>query len=374
MINPDQTFQNGARFSAFDLFASNREERLMFAYRGPFFDHLTEAIIGISEHTLEHQEELAKVNRKVSFLLVECFQNILKHGEKSPDANIYREDGVFSFRSLINAFYINSINRVLPEDRDRLQAMVEQVNSMDRQELKSFYKKQLEQNALSERGGAGLGLIELARKSGQPIRFEFEDDAENGKILFHNQVYFKRNPDQSEQLFTDATRTLREKMIDGKVLLSYKGDFSQGAILPILNIVEQNLSDEVGTTEARKVGHVLIEMLQNISRHAPTVDGLREGVMLISAHDEGLMIETGNRMPANAAPELERRLTELNGLTEEEVRTLHLKRFKESVQLTDRSSSGLGLLQIAKASKNRLAYSFDAMEDGEIFFSLGTIV
>jgi hypothetical protein len=373
MINSDQTFQGDARFSAFDMYTAHQDARLMFAYRGPFFDHLTEAIIGVSEHTLENQAGLAKVNRKVSFLLVECFQNILKHGEKSPDAHMYREDGVFSFRSFHDSFYINSINPVLPEDRDRLKEMVEQVNAMDRQELKDLYKRQLEQNALSDRGGAGLGLIELARKSGQPIRYDFEE-CQDGGILFHNQVHFKRGDEEGEQLYTDDTRSLRSEMIDGNVLLSYKGDFSQGAILPLLNIVEQNLADGIGTTEARKVGHVLIEMLQNISRHAPIEDGIREGVMLISSMPEGLLIETGNRMPTSEVAHLQERLSSLKGLSEEEVRDLHLERFKDSVHLSDRSSSGLGLLQVAKASKNRLAYSFDVLDSGETFFSLGTIV
>ncbi|MCH2197735.1 MAG: SiaB family protein kinase [Flavobacteriales bacterium] len=355
------------RFSAWSLFQANQDARLMFAYRGPFREHLTEGIIGISENTLEGEAELSKVNRKVSFLLVECFQNILKHGDSIEKKDIDHE-AMFSFRAFPKSFYINSINKVNPDDKDKLAEAVELVNSLDKKELKELYLKQLQDNEISERGGAGLGLIELARKSGQPLRFDFDKDAQ-GNTLFNNQVNFKKTDDSEELDFMQTSREFKSMMTDKGILMCYKGDFSQGAILPLLNIVEINIEQGIGSQEAKKVGHVLIEMLQNISHHAPVVNGVREGVIVIGQKEQNLYIETGNVMPSSNVNTLESSLSEMMRRDEEGLKELHKQKFKESIYLKDKQSTGLGLLQVAKACRGRISYRFDEYNNEETFFS-----
>ncbi len=357
------------------FFIALRDVRLMFAYRGPLSDHLTDGIISISEHTVSGQEEMSRVNRKVSFLLVECFQNILKHGEKSPDGNLLSENAVFSFRAFDDSFYINSINPLKPEDRDRLAEMVERVNRMDRAELKTFYKQQLEENAISSKGGAGLGLIELARKSGQPIRYDFEEEP-SGMLLFHNQVYFRKNSQRPEFSFTEATKKLRFELIRHRILLIYKGDFSQGAILPLLDIIELNVGRNSSSSETRRVGHVLIELLQNIGSHAAiSADGTREGMLAISREAGAMVIRTVNGISEDADPSaLKKRLDELKNKDTQTLKRLHRERFKASLNSPVRSSSGLGLIQIAKAAKGQIDYSIHTEQNGERFFSLSVRV
>lgn len=357
------------------FFIALRDVRLMFAYRGPLSDHLTDGIISISEHTVSGQEEMSRLNRKVSFLLVECFQNILKHGEKSPDGDVLGENAVFSFRAFDDSFYINSVNPLKAVDRDRLAEMVERVNRMDRTELKTFYKQQLGENAINSKGGAGLGLIELARKSGQPIRYSFEEEP-SGMLLFHNQVYFKKNSTREEFSFTEPTRKLRFELIRHRILLIYKGDFSQGAILPLLDIIELNVGQNSSSTEARRVGHVLIELLQNISSHADiSADGTREGMLAISREGGAMVIRTVNRISdeSNLAT-LRSRLDELKNKDIKALKKLHRERFRASLNSPVRTSSGLGLIQIAKAAKGQIDYSIQTETNGEKFFSLSVRV
>jgi len=55
------------RLSVYSLFEENRDARLVFTYRGPFQDSLTERIIGISENTLENQGEMARLIGRFHF-------------------------------------------------------------------------------------------------------------------------------------------------------------------------------------------------------------------------------------------------------------------------------------------------------------------
>jgi len=172
--------------SAFKLYKQAMKDNLSFSYRGPFVEDLTHRIIDITENTIADNQGLPKINRKVSFLLVECFQNIIKHGESVSEIKSQLEDeGLFHFKNSGHGFMINSINLVKSDEVEELVESVDLINSLDKDSLKVMYKKQLQENELSEKGGAGLGLIEIARKSGQKLDYEIEklDD----KISFFNQ-------------------------------------------------------------------------------------------------------------------------------------------------------------------------------------------
>ena len=364
--------QRDEHFSCYNLFSKNLESTMLFAYRGAYQESLTEEILGISENTIAGYEQLPKVNRKVSFLLVECLQNVLKHSDQtSPEER--NVEPLFSFRSIRDSFYINSVNRIKEDERESLEAALSKLNSLDRNELKSLYTELLQNNELSHKGGAGLGLIQIARKSGQPLSFGFKD-TEGEYCLFHNQVCFHRGANRHESDYTDSVGSLYDSMQDKHTLLFYKGDFSQQAILPLLSIVESNVNDTVKNNKSRRVGHVVVEMLQNISRYASNDLAMREGVIVIGKNGDDWFIETGNKIHNDDLPALQSKLDEILSKDETGLKELHKERFKNSIHLKDRQSTGLGLIEIAKTCHNRMAYRFDQIDTGESFFSLSVIV
>jgi len=61
------------------------------------------------------------------------------------------------------------------EDREvgDLKNRLEEINSMDKDQVKDLYKSVLAEGKLSEKGGGGLGMIDIARKSGEKLDFGF---------------------------------------------------------------------------------------------------------------------------------------------------------------------------------------------------------
>jgi len=47
------------------------------------------------------------------------------------------------------------------------------INTMDKEGLKEYYQNSLESSVVSSKGTAGLGMIDIARKSGNKLDFEF---------------------------------------------------------------------------------------------------------------------------------------------------------------------------------------------------------
>jgi len=57
-------------------------------------------------------------------------------------------------------------------------------------------------------------------------------------------------------------------------------------------------------------------------------------------------------------------------LSHDNLETIHKERIMRSVDLLDKSKSGLGLIEIAKTSSQKLEYQFDVLDEGTTFFSL----
>lgn len=362
---------NHSSTSAFPLYRNVQHCALSFTYRGPFMDDFTSRIVDISENTIADSQGLTKVNKKVSFLLVECFQNIVRHGESVGIHAEAANSGFFNFKNIGDSYIINSINPVKSAEIDSLKDQVELINSLQPEELKKMYKQQLMESEISEKGGAGLGLIEIARRSGQKLRYEFEKITE-AISHFHQQVMFTSNGAQViAPSFINQTREMYDLMGEKQALIEYKGDFSQKSIVPLLTIVERNFGKDIkGKALGKRVGHILIEILQNISKHAVEYNGLCDGLFIIGEQNGKIFILAGNIVAENEKAELERRLAEIEGMTKEDLKEVHRQRILESVAQEDKSKSGLGLIEIAKASSAKLEHVFDPMGEGLSFFSL----
>jgi len=66
-------------------------------------------------------------------------------------------------------------NPVRKEHVEALKASLEKINGLDKDGLKELYKDIMKNSTLSEKGGAGLGFVDMARKSGEKLEWSFVD-------------------------------------------------------------------------------------------------------------------------------------------------------------------------------------------------------
>lgn len=343
----------------FDFYQKTKENDFVFTYRGLFLKHLTARLVEIGESI----NNKGIVKRKMSFLLVECFQNILRYSENA-SAN---SNGYFSFRILNGTFIINSINLVKTKDIPELIQRVTEVNLLNQKELKKVYLQRLETGQFNEKGGAGLGLIEIARKSGRKLQYKI-DEIDGDLYNFHQQVTLCNR----EVLGFEDIDLIREAESDFKamekndILMEYKGDFSRTAILPLLDIIENSVAEK---KTLKRVGHVMIEMLQNISKHNSNKSD-KVGVCSIINKGDDFIINTGNIVDIESIENLKKKINLLNGMTKEELSRYHSKRILEVYDKENDISSELGLIEIAKYSSKKLEIDFNPnCEKGKSFFS-----
>ena len=70
-------------------------------------------------------------------------------------------------------YSIMSGNPVRKENVPALTKSLEKINSLDKEGLKDLYKDIIKNTTISEKGGAGLGFVDMARKSGEKLEWSF---------------------------------------------------------------------------------------------------------------------------------------------------------------------------------------------------------
>ena len=70
-------------------------------------------------------------------------------------------------------YHVTTGNVIENDKIEELTEMLDHINSLDKEGLKQLYKSQMKEGRLSEKGGAGLGFIDIARKTGNKLEFHF---------------------------------------------------------------------------------------------------------------------------------------------------------------------------------------------------------
>ncbi len=147
------------------------ENGFSLVYLGEFSHDITKMFTQMAESDMEKNSEERSVQRKVYHVMVETLQNMNKHSDEIKEGNI--GNGLFIIGKKQDIYYIINSNKVAEQHKEPLERALNQVNAATKEELNQMYRKQIREGKLSDKGGAGLGLIDIARKIGEPLNYQF---------------------------------------------------------------------------------------------------------------------------------------------------------------------------------------------------------
>ncbi len=159
----------------YDFYKSMKANEISLVYEGEITHQITKAFTSLAESNMAKEEEDGTVQKKVFHVMVECLQNISKHAEDhdSYQEYTYAGRGIFLVSKGENEYNITTGNILENEKIPELKKMLEKVNQLDKEGLKELYKKQIKEGRLSDKGGAGLGFIDIKRKTGRQLLYHF---------------------------------------------------------------------------------------------------------------------------------------------------------------------------------------------------------
>jgi hypothetical protein len=169
------TQENLIMFDIYNLYERMEGHNIMLSFKGVITSELLSSILQIMEAKLDKMEERPKTRKKVFNVLVECLQNLYHHIDEYPSGVgvMDRKSAIFMVGRQSNHYDIITGNFILNENIEYLQERLDAVNQMDKEELKEYYKSILNNGEMSLKGGGGLGMIDIARKSGQKLNYNF---------------------------------------------------------------------------------------------------------------------------------------------------------------------------------------------------------
>jgi hypothetical protein len=146
------------------------DNQLMLCYKGEMSQEIVIALLNLTENKLNQTRFDATVKTRVFGVMVECLQNITQHSEKHEHA----KSNMFMIGCSDKGYVIYSGNVIRTEKVDELKDKLQKINTMSDDELKEFHKYWIKIESLSGKTGSGLGLIHIARKTGNHLDFDFE--------------------------------------------------------------------------------------------------------------------------------------------------------------------------------------------------------
>ncbi len=159
----------------YDLHHMMLSNNIILVYEGEFTQEITKSVLAMAERNMDSIGEESSIKRKVFNVMVECLQNIVKHSEEYITEARKLNTAIFMIGKQADSYIITSGNPVKSSDVEFLKNKLDQINSLDKDGLKTLYKDIIKTGAgLTERGGAGLGFVDMARKSGQKLEYDFE--------------------------------------------------------------------------------------------------------------------------------------------------------------------------------------------------------
>jgi len=159
----------------FDLHQKVREQNIILVYEGEFTQEITKSVLAMAERNMDSMGEESNIKRKVFNVMVECLQNVVKHSEESA-TKMNTNTAVFLLGKNEDSYIIGSGNPVSNESLLSLKEKLDKINNLDKEGLKQLYKDIIKSGSgLTEKGGAGLGFVDMARKSGHKLEYSFEE-------------------------------------------------------------------------------------------------------------------------------------------------------------------------------------------------------
>ncbi len=338
-------------------------KRMMFVYRGIVTNVNSLSLLMLLEREMESSEFGFAARKRLFMFVLESLQNVSRH--TSP--NDYARMSVVAYSKSDSGYSVATGNVMdagnVPELRKRLR----QINRLDPDEVRKIYRKMLETTEISNKGGAGLGLIEMAKKTGNKLDYDF--------IKIDPDYYYYVLSKTVDSSGTGIRTMTDGKKFNGRVVLGFEKLLSANNVYMVwsnhitpdvgkemLSFTEAKLrEDDVESGIKRRVFSILVEILENIAKYGPgKVAEKKYGmpVAVVKMEGESFCVTTGNLVRNSKIESLKSKLDHVNSFDRQGLKDYYREQLAKQKTSTD-STGNMGLIDIARKSGNKLEYAFD---------------
>jgi hypothetical protein len=161
-----------------DLYDELEKHRVMLSFKGGLSPDLITVLLNLVERKLDGMEPDAKSRKRVFNVVVECLQNLYHHNGHLRAAidgveQTAEPHGVVMIARTDTGYSVLTGNFMHGGDVHQLKNHLDRINALDTDALREWYRAKLADGKYSEAGGGGLGMIDIARRSGGKLGYAF---------------------------------------------------------------------------------------------------------------------------------------------------------------------------------------------------------
>jgi hypothetical protein len=349
-------------------------DRLMFVYRGAVTNENSVSLLMLLEKEMEHSD-FGFVGRKRLFMFVlESLQNVSRHSNKDK----YTVMSLVLYSKTGSGYTVTTCNVIESSLIEGLRMKLDEVNNLDSVEIRSAYRQKLSSTEFSSKGGAGLGLIEMAKKTGNKLDYDFiKLDKIHSYFILSKTVdsggMGMHRPGNESKFHGKDVSQLERLMADNNVYLIWSGHISPDVGKEVLYFTETKLNEEdVESRLRRRVFSILVEILENVAKYSPGNDPEEKygmPIAMIRLKNQVYSLTTGNLILNSQVTKLKEKLDLINNCDKPALKELFKKALKDQ-DINSESTGNLGLIDMARKSGNKLIYQFDKVNDQYSYYML----
>jgi len=349
-------------------------DRLSFAYRGDVSDRNSLALLTLLENEMK-DDSFGFTGRKRLFMFVlESLQNIAKHGIHKFHSGM----STVTFSKTDDGYTVTTGNIMDAASVADLKKKLEMITGLEPDKIKALYRQILNNSEFNKKGGAGLGLLEMAIKTGNRLDFDFIPvDPEHSYFILSKTVDStgtSSNPPLSGRRFDSSSVLDLEKLMTmNNIHMIWSGHVSSEIGEEVLTIAESKLDEEdVDSSLRKRVFSIMAEALENVSKYNPgreTESKFGMPVVILRLDGSRFLLTTGNLIDVKNVLNLQTKLDMVNSLDKTGLRDMFYRSLSKQTIDTD-STDNMGLLAIARKSGSKLNYRFEKVSKAFSYYVL----
>ncbi|MBK7383726.1 MAG: hypothetical protein IPI81_10370 [Flavobacteriales bacterium] len=161
-----------------DLYDELERNCVLLSFKGGLNPELISVILGLVERKLASMENDQRSRKRVFNVVVECLQNLYHHNRQKtstdePADQVREPQGVVMIAHTATGYSVLTGNFMAGSDVEQLRSHLDRINGLTPDDLRDWYRAKLADGQYSSAGGGGLGMIDIARRSGGKLEYGF---------------------------------------------------------------------------------------------------------------------------------------------------------------------------------------------------------
>lgn len=366
---------------AYDMTKSIDEDFIEYVYRGNFSENITLNILNLTEAKFVNDKDANKKQKRISYLLIESLQNIIRHGDTPKDNDIDGES-LLVIQKTKDSIYITTGNIIENKNIKKLEDYLTKLKNFNKEELDKEYNKTLLNGIITEKGGGGLGILTMVRRTKGKFKFLFKKLNDSYSYYYYQiritltEIFIQ--DDNTKLISLDRISKFHDLLNKENILLNFNGSFAFKNLENILPFIE---SHSIGGQEIKqRVFDLTVKTLKNIIAYADNFQEVEDtlikngkGVFLLSKKNGKLFLTAGNLILNEKTILLGNKINIINNTEPESL--IKIKDYLEHFYSFEKTKQpDLSLINIKLKNQSNINYVFKRINSKVSYFILQLVI